>query len=63
LLLWSVSHAYISCNKQVDESKQVFAVFISFVILLKLVAPDWKEVFYGLVPSRVSAPSVHVEQG
>ena len=32
---------------------QVMAVFVSFIILIKLVAPDWKEVFYGLVPSKV----------
>ena len=30
----------------------VLAVFVSFIILLKLVKPDWKEVFYGLVPSK-----------
>lgn len=29
----------------------VLAVFVSFMILLHLVKPDWREVFLGLVPS------------
>ena len=33
--------------------QQVLAVFISFMFLLKLVGPEWKEVFLGLVPSKV----------
>lgn len=31
----------------------VLAVFISFAILLHLIQPEWKEVFLGLVPSKV----------
>ncbi|ODN80690.1 hypothetical protein L202_02862 [Cryptococcus amylolentus CBS 6039] len=30
----------------------VLAVFISFMILLKLIHPVWKDVFFGLVPSH-----------
>ncbi|OCF34616.1 metal iron transporter [Kwoniella heveanensis BCC8398] len=30
----------------------VLAVFVSFMILLKLTNPVWKDVFFGLVPSR-----------
>lgn len=36
--------------------KQVLAVFISFAILLNLIQPEWKEVFFGLLPSAVSLP-------
>jgi len=35
-------------------SWQVLAVFVSFMVLLRLVRPDWGEVFYGFVPSKVS---------
>ena len=31
----------------------VLAVFASFMVLLHLVKPDWKDVFLGLVPSNV----------
>lgn len=30
----------------------VLAVFVSFMILLHLIKPEWREVFLGLVPSR-----------
>ncbi|WVF66834.1 hypothetical protein IAT40_001576 [Kwoniella sp. CBS 6097] len=30
----------------------VLAVFVSFMILLKLINPVWKDVFFGLVPSK-----------
>jgi hypothetical protein len=33
---------------------QVLAVFVSFIILLKLISPVWIDVFMGFVPSKVS---------
>lgn len=32
----------------------VLAVFVSFMILLDLIQPVWRDVFHGLVPSKVS---------
>ncbi len=32
----------------------VLAVFISFMILLDMIKPVWRDVFHGLVPSKVS---------
>lgn len=34
----------------------VLAVFVSFMILLDLIKPVWRDVFHGLVPSKVSQP-------
>lgn len=34
--------------------EQVLAVFVSFAILLHLIKPQWKDVFFGLLPSAVS---------
>lgn len=28
-------------------------MFVSLIILLKLIKPDWKDVFQGLLPSKV----------
>jgi metal iron transporter len=36
----------------------VLAVFVSFAILLHLIKPEWKEVFFGLLPSAVSLGTV-----
>ena len=41
-------------DDSIDRLCQVLCVFISFMILLHLVQPDWAETFYGFVPSSVS---------
>lgn len=35
---------------------QVLCVFVCFMVLLHLIKPVWKDVFFGLVPSKVSSP-------
>ena len=34
---------------------QVLCVFVCFMVLLHLIKPVWKDVFFGLVPSKVSS--------
>ena len=38
---------------RIAADTQVLAVFVSFMVLLKLVKPDWGDVFFGFVPSKV----------
>ena len=41
---------------RIAADTQVLAVFVSFMVLLKLVKPDWGDVFFGFVPSKVCPP-------
>ena len=50
-----VSLVCFSSESKAPLISQVIAVFASFMVLLKLVSPDWKEVFLGLVPSPVGS--------
>jgi metal iron transporter len=55
----------VSCRPHVvgDEADvQVLCVFVCFMVLLHLIKPVWKDVFFGLVPSKVSF-SVHLTRG
>ena len=38
----------------IEADVQVLCVFVCFMVLLHLIKPVWKDVFFGLVPSKVS---------